>query len=660
MGLSLSDLPKSAVFTSKLPSDPDFPTPTDSHGAPRSRLGPRRVKAALYTYVRPEKQREPELLAVSPAALRDLGLRQGEEQTELFKEVVSGNRMLGWDEETRTGDLYPWAQCYGGWQFGSWADQLGDGRVMSLFEATDPSTNVRHELQLKGAGRTPYSRFADGNAVLRSSVREFVVSEALHALGIPTTRALALTLLPHRPVHRERTEPGAIVARFAQSWLRIGTFDLLGVRRDRALVRRLADYVAEDVFGGWHSLPGKLPDKSPDGAREPRRGIAASSAEGSDAEQENRYARLYREIVRRNAATVAAWQAFGFMNGVLNTDNTSLSGLSMDFGPFAFMDNFDPAYTPNHDDYGLRYSYGNQPSIIWWNLTRLAETLGELIGAGCDVDDDDFIGRGPSAGPTPGVVQRAKAVVERAGNEYKAVLATEYRRLMANRLGLKVLDQERDELLDSLLELMESLELDFNHFFRRLSKLGLAETTELESRKAIAERFFHRDGAASVVGERARERLAEWLGSWRKCVVEDLGGDAGEEAADCGDDEDRKRRMKAVNPKFTPRNWILDEVIEQVEHRHDRTMLLRVLHMSLHPFDDEWDFPAEALPPPATAAAAAADASSSTDTTASPPRGVDMAAAATATARAQAREEAERFCADPPKARRAMQCSCSS
>ena len=115
MGLSLSDLPKSAVFTSKLPSDPDFPTPTDSHGAPRSRLGPRRVKAALYTYVRPEKQREPELLAVSPAALRDLGLRQGEEQTELFKEVVSGNRMLGWDEETRTGDLYPWAQCYGGW-----------------------------------------------------------------------------------------------------------------------------------------------------------------------------------------------------------------------------------------------------------------------------------------------------------------------------------------------------------------------------------------------------------------------------------------------------------------------------------------------------------------------------------------------------------------
>ena len=524
-------------------------------------------------------------------------------------------------------------------------------------------------------------------------------------------------------MHRERTEPGAIVARFAQSWLRIGTFDLLGVRRDRALVRRLADYVAEDVFGGWHSLPGKLPDKSPDGAREPRRGIAASSAEGSDAEQENRYARLYREIVRRNAATVAAWQAFGFMNGVLNTDNTSLSGLSMDFGPFAFMDNFDPAYTPNHDDYGLRYSYGNQPSIIWWNLTRLAETLGELIGAGCDVDDDDFIGRGPSAGPTPGVVQRAKAVVERAGNEYKAVLATEYRRLMANRLGLKVLDQERDELLDSLLELMESLELDFNHFFRRLSKLGLAETTELESRKAIAERFFHRDGAASVVGERARERLAEWLGSWRKCVVEDLGGDAGEEAADCGDDEDRKRRMKAVNPKvcrpplpfhllrrrerrrtcppspwphghplplppcmmplaihhpsteahiradnrtrltrlqFTPRNWILDEVIEQVEHRHDRTMLLRVLHMSLHPFDDEWDFPAEALPPPATAAAAAADASSSTDTTASPPRGVDMAAAATATARAQAREEAERFCADPPKARRAMQCSCSS
>ena len=372
---------------------------------------------------------------------------------------------------------------------------------------------------------------------------------ALHALGIPTTRALALTLLPHKRVVRERTEPGAIVARFAQSWLRIGTFDLLGVRRDGALIRRLADYVAEDVFGGWHNLPAKLPDKSPEGARDPPRGIAASSTEGSDTEQENRYARLYREIVRRNATTVAAWQAYGFMNGVLNTDNTSLSGLSMDFGPFAFMDNFDPAYTPNHDDYGLRYSYANQPSIIWWNLTRLAETLGELIGAGCHVDDDDFIGRGVGDGLTPDVVQRAKAVFERAGNEYKAVLTTEYKRLMANRLGLKLLGQERDELLDSLLELMESLELDFNHFFRRLSNLGLAETTEFESRKAIAERFFHRDGAPSVIGERARERLAEWLGSWRQCLVEDLDGDAREDQVDSPSDEGRKRRMKAVNPK---------------------------------------------------------------------------------------------------------------
>jgi len=173
------------------------------------------VKGALYTYVRPQETENPELLGVSHKAMKDIGLANGQENTEEFRDTIAGNKIF-WNNETEEG-IYPWAQCYGGWQFGSWAGQLGDGRAISLFESTNPSTTTRYEVQLKGAGRTPYSRFADGKAVLRSSIREFIVSEALNGLHIPTTRALSLTLAPNSRVRRERLEPGAIVARFAQS-----------------------------------------------------------------------------------------------------------------------------------------------------------------------------------------------------------------------------------------------------------------------------------------------------------------------------------------------------------------------------------------------------------------------------------------------------------
>lgn len=316
-GVPLKDLPKTWHFTESLPADSIFPTPADSHKTPREQIGPRQVRGALFTWVRPEEQKDPELLCVSPAALRDLGIQKGEDKTEDFRQLVSGNKLYGWDEEKQQGG-YPWAQCYGGFQFGQWAGQLGDGRAISLFESTNPSTGIRYELQLKGAGLTPYSRFADGKAVLRSSIREFVVSEALNALGIPTTRALSLTLLPHSRVFRETMEPGAIVLRFAQSWLRLGTFDLLRARGDRDLIRKLATYVAEDVFGGWETLPRRLedPDK-PTESPAPSRGAPAEEIEGPEGAAENRFTRLYREIVRRNAVTVANWQAYGFMNGVL-------------------------------------------------------------------------------------------------------------------------------------------------------------------------------------------------------------------------------------------------------------------------------------------------------------------------------------------------------
>src|SRR5271170_158450 len=605
---SLRDLPKSNNFTSKLPPDPAFPSPADSHRAPRPKLGPRMVKDALYTFVRPEPTEEPELLGISSKALEDIGLADTEAQSEEFKSIVAGNK-IPWSEED--GGIYPWAQCYGGWQFGSWAGQLGDGRAISLFESTNPETKVRYEIQLKGAGQTPYSRFADGKAVLRSSIREFVVSEALHALKIPTTRALSLTLCPKSMVVRERMEQGAIVARFAQSWIRIGTFDIMRARGDRENIRKVAEYIATDVFPGWESLPAKLPADatSADAHINPPPNVPKDELQGKEGEEQNRFARLYREIVRRNATTLGAWQAYGFMNGVLNTDNTSIFGLSLDFGPFAFMDNFDPTYTPNHDDHMLRYSYRNQPSIIWWNLVRLGESLGELTGAGDKVDDEIFVEKGVEEDFAPILIKRAETIIEQAGDEFKAVFLSEYRRLMTARLGLKTpKDSDFEKLFSNLLDTLAKLELDFNHFFRRLSSLKLSDLESKESREKTSGVFFHLEGVTGLneTDKSAREAVGKWLEAWQERILEDWGE---------GKDNEREKAMKAVNPNFVPRGWVLDEVIDRVQNKKDREILGGIMKMALNPFEDSWGWN---------------------------------------------KGEEERFCGDVPRFQRAIQCSCSS
>jgi uncharacterized protein YdiU (UPF0061 family) len=610
---TIADIPKSHTFTSKLPADPQYPTPLDSHRAPRQKLGPRMVRSALFTYVRPEPTEEPELLAVSKAALRDIGLAEGEADSEELKQVVAGNKIY-WDESKPEEGVYPWAQCYGGFQFGSWAGQLGDGRAMSLFETTNPATGVRYEWQLKGAGKTPYSRFADGKAVLRSSIREFVVSEYLNAIGIPTTRALSLTLCPKSEVVRERLEPGAIVCRFAQSWVRFGTFDLLRSRGDRDLIRTLATYVAEEVYGGWENLPAALPslDDNKDAHLEPARNVPKDAIQGKEGAEENRFARLYREITRRTALLVGKLQAYGFMNGVLNTDNTSILGLSLDYGPFAFMDNFDPTYTPNHDDHMLRYAYRAQPSVFWWNLVRLGEALGELIGAGDKVDDEIFATKGVEEGFAPVLIKRAETIIDQCSDEYKAVFMSEYRRLMTARLGLKTQkESDFDKLFSELLDTMEALELDFNHFFRRLSSVKISDVETTEGRENIAERFFHHGGVTGLneTNDSGREKIGAWLDQWRQRIIEDWGTST-EDA-----DSQRCQSMSSVNPNFVPRGWLLDDIIDRVQNKNEREILKGVMEMSLHPFEDAWGWNEEVE---------------------------------------------EQYCGDVPRFRRAIQCSCSS
>ncbi|KAG6316185.1 hypothetical protein E4U44_000884 [Claviceps purpurea] len=622
IGATLQDLPKSWHFTDSLPADAEYPTPAASHRTPRDQIRPRQVRNAAFTWVRPEEQKDPELLAVSPAALRDLGIQAGQEKTEEFRQLVAGNKLYGWDEEKLEGG-YPWAQCYGGFQFGQWAGQLGDGRAISLFETKNPATGKQYELQLKGAGMTPYSRFADGKAVLRSSIREFIVSEALNALGIPTTRALSLTLLPHSRVMRETVEPGAIVLRFAESWIRLGNFDILRARQDRGLIRKLATYIAEDVFGGWETLPARLQkSEKADESTPVEPGVGKLEVQGPSETAENRFTRLYREVVRRNARCVAAWQAYGFMNGVLNTDNTSVYGLSIDFGPFAFMDNFDPSYTPNHDDHALRYSYRSQPSIIWWNLVRFGEALGELMGAGGLVDDATFISEGVKEEQQQEVVSRAEKLITQAGDEFKETFLDEYKRLMTARLGLRQMKKsDFDDLFSSALDTLETYELDFNHFFRRLSYIQLSDLASHADRKEKAPVFFHKEGVHRE--DEAKEWLATWLGKWRARVMEDWKDD-GEDVSDARDEE-RQQAMKRVNPNFVPRGWILDEVIRRVEKEGERDVLNRVMHMALNPFEEAWDgktFDGEVYKGDA--------------------------------------DEEQRWVGDVPRQGRAMQCSCSS
>lgn len=369
---------------------------------------------------------------------------------------------------------------------------------------------------------------------------------ALHALGVPTTRALSISLLPTTKVLRERTEPGAIVARFAESWLRIGTFDLLRARGERDLIRTLATFIAEDVFSGWESLPAAVSlgeEYSSVAVDNPTRGVPPGEVQDRQGVQENRFVRLYREITRRNAKTVAAWQAYGFMNGVLNTDNTSVYGLSIDYGPFAFMDNFDPQYTPNHDDHLLRYSYKNQPTIIWWNLVRLGETLGELIGAGDRVDEEGFVNEGLSEEAAQPVIKRAEDIIERTGQEFRSVFLNEYKRLMSGRLGLtSQKESDFQYLFSEILDTLEALELDFNHFFRRLSQIPLTEVDTDEKRNEIAPIFFHTEGFGGIgyTEDSAKERIGKWLGQWHSRILEDWGS---------GNDEGRQKAMKSVNPK---------------------------------------------------------------------------------------------------------------
>ena len=361
-------------------------------------LGP-----AFHTRLAPMALRKPYWVARSQSMARALGLDEGWWRAQAVLEAFSGNRPLAGSD--------PLASVYSGHQFGVWAGQLGDGRAHLLGEVRAPDGQW-WELQLKGSGLTPYSRMGDGRAVLRSSIREFLCSEAMHGLGIPTTRALCITG-SDQPVRREETETAAVVTRASPSFIRFGHFEHFSHHGQPEALKTLADFVIE------HFYPDCL-------------------------EAANPYAALLAAVTQRTAALVAQWQAVGFMHGVMNTDNMSILGLTIDYGPFQFMDGFDPAHICNHSDHSGRYSYQRQPQIAHWNLFALGQALLPLIG-----EPDD-----------------AMAALE----PYKHIFPAELDRRMAAKLGFAQASDSTRALAGELLKLMARERTDWSIFWRRLAE----------------------------------------------------------------------------------------------------------------------------------------------------------------------------------------------
>jgi len=493
------------AFVRALPADPD-------PGNQR-----RQVFGACYSRVQPTPVRAPALVAHSAECAALLGLDERACLSPVFTEVFAGNRLLpGMD---------PYAMCYGGHQFGNWAGQLGDGRAINLGEVLN-ARGERWTLQLKGAGPTPYSRTADGLAVLRSSVREFLCSEAMHHLGVPTTRALSLITTGEQVMRdmfydgHAKFEPGAVVCRVAPSFVRFGNFEILAARKEIDLLRRLVDYcIATDY-----------PHLGP-----PSR---------------DTYVAWLAEVASRTAVMIAHWLRVGFVHGVMNTDNMSILGLTIDYGPYGWLEDFDPDWTPNTTDaQGRRYRYGQQAQIGMWNLVRLANAIYPLI--------EDV----------PALESALDAYATRYESEWQAMLAA--------KLGLQALTDDADrELAEELMSVLRLAETDMTIFFRALAAVPCAADASLDELALLAP-LRAASYAPDTLPDAQRSRHLAWMGRWRARVQRDGSPDA-----------QRAARMNGANPKYVLRNYLAQEAIDLAE-QGDFSRVNELLDVLRRPYDEQ-------------------------------------------------------------------------
>jgi serine/tyrosine/threonine adenylyltransferase len=473
-----------------------------------------RLPFAFHTRLAPAPLPSPVLVCASAPAMRLIGIDPAEAARPQFVDTFAGNRMLPGSD--------PLAAVYSGHQFGSWSGQLGDGRAHLLGGVRTPAGTL--ELQLKGAGPTPYSRFSDGRAVLRSSIREFLCSEAMHALGVPTTRALCIVGSP-LPVQRETVETAAVVTRIAPSFVRFGTFEHFSAADEYGRLLQLADYVIE------HFRPWLRDEPQP-------------------------HAALLADVARSTGEMIAHWQAIGFMHGVMNTDNMSILGLTLDYGPFGFMETFDAGHICNRSDTCGRYAFRSQPRIGLWNLYVLADALGPLIGH-------------------PDLTR------ELVDTHYAPAFDARFGQLMRARLGFATARPGDDDFIGATLGLLQLQRVDYTLFFRTLGELPGIRTREA-----------HGCTDAPVRDQPLRDLFADreacdaWLVRWRARL-----------ARDGASDDVRRRAMRRANPRYVLRNWMADAAIRRARDGDfgEVDAVLRCLHA---PFDDQPAFAHYAAPAP--------------------------------------------------------------
>ncbi len=471
------------TFNKELPADPILENTR------------RQVEKAAFSYATPKKTAQPKLVSVSKETAGLIGLSMEDTQTDSFLQVFTGNKVL---EGTK-----PYAMCYGGHQFGHWAGQLGDGRAINLAEVNHKGKNWA--LQLKGAGPTPYSRNADGLAVLRSSIREFLCSEAMYHLGVPTTRALSLALTGDEVMRdvlyngNSAYEKGAVVCRVAPSFIRFGNFEIFASRRDNETLKQLADYTIKHHY--------------------PHLGEPSKET----------YIAFLKEVSERTLKMIVHWQRVGFVHGVMNTDNLSILGLTIDYGPYGWLEGYDHGWTPNTtDNQQKRYRYENQPDIGLWNLLKLANALYPLI---------------EEAAPLEAIL-----------HEYKAAYAPAYQEMMKAKLGLDKDYAEDAALIQQLEEALHLTETDMTIFFRNLA--NFKKETNIDS--AVDKNFLNPVLAAFYKPEELTGNiLVHWKG-WFKNYAARL------KAASL-DDAARKAEMNAVNPKYVLRNYMAQVAIDAAD-----------------------------------------------------------------------------------------------
>ncbi|MDD2760392.1 MAG: YdiU family protein [Methylomonas sp.] len=465
-------------FVRELPADPE----PDNYR--------RQVYQACYSRVQPKTAKAPRLVAYSSEMAEIIGLSEETCRTDEFCQVFAGNRLAP--------GMEPYATCYGGHQFGHWAGQLGDGRAINLGDIVNVH-GQRWALQLKGAGLTPYSRSADGLAVLRSSIREFLCSEAMHHLGVPTTRALSVILSGEQVVRdmfydgNPQLEAGAVVCRTAPSFTRFGSFQIFAARDDLETLKKLIDYTIRTDF--------------------PHLGEPSKAL----------YLQWFEEVCRKTAEMVAHWQRVGFVHGVMNTDNMSILGLTIDYGPYGWLENYDPDWTPNTTDaQGRRYRFGNQPTIAYWNLVQLANALYPII-------------------------QKA-APLEEALSAYSATYENAWQNMMAGKLGLLSFDPASDETLCAdLATLLKTAETDMTLFYRNLADLNSSDDVSAIHR--LLEQCSYK-----ALRTEAREMASLWFKAYQARLKRDNRSNA-----------DRQQSMNAVNPLYVLRNYLAQQAIDLAE-----------------------------------------------------------------------------------------------